>query len=95
MLLSRHFINPIGIAMLVAAGLATWAVAAITHRYDEAYLMLVGLGPSTFGIDLIYRLNARDGRLFNPVGGGYLLLIPLWVIGLLWITFGVIDLQFH
>jgi hypothetical protein len=40
--------------------------------------------------DLTYRLNSKNGLLFEHDGGGSFLFVPMWCLGIAWIILSIV-----
>jgi hypothetical protein len=90
--------NLVGLAIVLGA----FAVGAVVqglatgHWGDEPGINLVFMGLLALAVDLLYRSfhspEVTRWRYFNPVTGGQLVFIPVWLFGIVWTVGGVYAL---
>ena len=70
-----------GIGMFVVAGLLA-GLGSVAFKLADAPV-LIGVGASLILMDLLLRLRSRYVQrwLLNGEAGGYLLAIPVWIVG--------------
>ncbi len=73
----------------IACGVAL-GVGHLTGISEEGPMMLI-MGPLCIAMDLIYRFTRSARGWFHPNFGGALFLIPVWILGILWLVLGAID----
>lgn len=87
----RGFLIVIG-SLTIGYSVGGWT----TGEWDgeTAANLLIG-GSLAFLVDSVLRTRAPDAslarRLFHPSNGGYLAIVPIWIVGLIWVTLGAVD----
>jgi hypothetical protein len=75
-----------GIASLVVGSLLGYLLFGFLS--EEKQTMIFSLVSGSMGIAL--DIGYRDGHLFNPVAGGSIFFIPIWIIGIGFIICGLV-----
>jgi hypothetical protein len=81
--------NVRGLVMCIVAFAIAFAIGKVAGFSNEGPLMIVA-GPLSAVGDLGYRFNAGHGQWFAPNGGGNILGIPVWCLGILWLILGIV-----
>lgn len=68
---------------------AAFGIGCLIGTTEEGPLMIIA-GPIAIALDLLVRLKGEDGHWIAPGGGGALLFIPMWIIGIIWLILGVL-----
>lgn len=79
--------NLLGTAMLAFA----FGVMAVTYDQSPG-LSMVSAGVTATALDLGYHLYISRASFWVTSAGGRVLVIPVWVVGLIWLVIGVVQL---
>lgn len=69
---------------------AAYGIGVLVGTTEEGPLMIIGAS-IIISADLLVRLKGQDGHWLRPSGGGALLFIPLWIVGIIWLVLGVLE----
>jgi hypothetical protein len=75
--------------MVFTALLVGFAATSLFGIANPHVALLVG-GPVLVWIDMTYRRRVGGGRWFDHKAGGHMMLIPVWIIGVLWVALGAL-----
>lgn len=82
-----------GAVMVIVAALIAFGIKNTVPNFPVGHgngpMMLI-LGPLCIAFDLLYRWKKHPGYWFHPAGGGSIILIPVWVLGVLWTILGAV-----
>jgi hypothetical protein len=81
-----HFNLP-GIVICALAFGAAFGAGYLAGTFEEGPLMMIA-GPLCVALDVSYRRSRLECRWFHPEAGGNLLLIPIWLLGIVWLVLG-------
>ncbi len=84
--------NNLGFVIFLFSFGVSIAIEPLLGHPGDAVLTMLG-GALCTALDLGYRL-VRKFALFSPRGGGWLLYLPLWLLGLFWLLLGALRTKF-
>ena len=76
--------NIVGMVMALAAIFFGMGLGCITGTKGDAIFVVIG--SLTVLFDVTYRVQQPSGHWMSPSGGGNIMFVPVWVIGVFWLA---------
>jgi hypothetical protein len=82
------FFNLIAVVILAISFGIAFGVKAVLGMTDESTVTLIAAAIAIL-CDMTYRSTSPHGHWFSPGGGGSLMFLPVWLLGVIWLLLGI------